>query len=219
MLSIPDRFDPEKPNLHDWLEQHLEQQIWVVHRLDRETSGAICFAKTDEAHRILSQQFENREVEKIYLALVDGCPQPASGVIDKPIAHSVSQPGKMVVNAKGKPAITEYRVVETFKAFSLVEADIKTGRTHQVRVHLQSIGHPLAIDAVYGKRAFIMLSEIKRQAYRLGKNEEERPLMSRHTLHALQLRLEHPITNQPIDVEAPLPKDFKALLQQLRKWG
>ncbi|MBL7793000.1 MAG: RluA family pseudouridine synthase, partial [Saprospiraceae bacterium] len=101
MLSIPDRFDPEKPNLHHWLEQHYGSQIWVVHRLDRETSGAICFAKTEEAHRHLSQQFENREVEKIYLALVDGSPHPAAGIIDKPIAHSLSQPGKMVVNAKG----------------------------------------------------------------------------------------------------------------------
>jgi 23S rRNA pseudouridine1911/1915/1917 synthase len=219
MLSIPDRFDPEKPNLHHWLEQHLGCQIWVVHRLDRETSGAICFAKSEEAHRHLSQQFENREVEKIYLALVDGIPHPAAGVIDKPIAHSLSQPGKMVVNAKGKPAVTEYKVIESFKAFSLVEADIKTGRTHQVRVHMQSIGHPLAIDPLYGKRAYLMLSEIKRQAYKLSKEEDERPLMSRHTLHAQQLRLQHPVTGDIVQVEALLPKDFKAVVQQLGKWG
>lgn len=218
LLSIPDRFEMDKPNLHRFLEEKTGT-TWVVHRLDRETSGLICFARNEEAHKSLSQQFEGREVQKIYLALVDGQPDPPSGQIDQPIAHHPGQSSKMIVNSKGKPSLTLYNTVEKFRKFSLVEADIKTGRTHQVRVHMQHIGHPLAIDPLYGRRDHFMLSEVKGKSYHLGKDQEEHPLMSRLTLHALRLRIQHPATGETMEWEAPLPKDFRAVLQQLRKWG
>ncbi len=219
LLTIPDRFEASKPNLYQLLSAQFEEKIYVVHRLDRETSGIICFAKTEAAHRHLSRQFEERTADKLYLALVDGRPNPPEGTIDKPIGPHPTQAGKMAVIRDGKTAITEYRTVEVFKAFAMVEARIKTGRTHQIRVHFKSIGHPLAVDPLYGKREALYLSEIKHRSYQLGKDQEERPLMSRTTLHAFQLSFEHPLTGEQMIFSAPLPKDFQAVLNQLRKWG
>lgn len=218
VLSIPDRFVPEKFNLQTYLSETFGR-TWVVHRLDRETSGVICFARTESAHRQLSQQFAERTVQKIYLALVDGRLLHPEGSIEKAIAPHPTQAGKMIAGAKGKPSLTHYRVQELFKAFTLVEAEIHTGRTHQVRVHFAAIGHPLAVDPLYGKREGFFLSEVKGRSYHLGKNQEERPLMSRTTLHAWQLTLTHPHTNQRMTFEAAPPKDFAAVLKQLRKWG
>lgn len=219
VLSIPDRFEPDRPNLKSFLESRYES-ILVVHRLDRETSGVICFARTPEAHRDLSQQFEERSVRKFYLALVDGIPAPPEGQIDAGIARHPTQAGKMIASTKGKEALTLYRVIETFRHFALVEAEIKTGRTHQVRVHFQSIGHPLAVDPLYGRRSGFLLSEIKGKDYRQGKfQDEERPLMARTSLHSLRLTLRHPVTGREQSFEAPLPKDFEAVVKQLRKWG
>lgn len=219
LLTIPDRFDQNKPNLYAWLSAQYEEKIYIVHRIDRETSGAICFAKTEATHRHLSQQFEKRTVEKIYLALVEGVPNPPEGEIDKPIGAHPTQAGLMTVIRSGKRALTLYQTVETFKAFALMEADIKTGRTHQIRVHFKSIGHPLMIDALYGKREGFYVSEIKGRKYNLTKEVEERPLMSRTTLHAHRLTLDHPLTEERLSFEVPLHKDFQAILKQLRKWG
>lgn len=218
LLSIPDRFALEKPNLLALL-THEYGKVWTVHRIDRETSGLICFARNEEAHRRLSQQFEQRTVEKTYLALLDGGATPEAGTIDRPIAESHTQPGKMVVAKKGKNAVTHYQVVERFRLFTLVEARIETGRTHQIRVHFESIGHPLAVDSLYGRREALLLSEIKQKGYHLGRGQEERPLMSRMPLHAWKLALDHPHTGERMEFEAPLPKDFAAVLKQLRKWG
>lgn len=218
VLSIPDRFVPEKENLVDALQQDFEK-VWVVHRLDRETSGAICFALDAEAHKELSRQFQERTVKKLYHAFVEGCPMEKQGAIDRPIAPHPTFPGKMIASSKGKSALTYYQVLTKYKDYSLLEADIKTGRTHQVRVHFSSIGHPLMVDPVYGKREAIFLSEIKRRNFQLGKNAEERPLMSRLSLHAHQLRLQHPGTQQTMEIEAPYPKDFRALINQLNKWN
>ncbi|MBK7869175.1 MAG: RluA family pseudouridine synthase [Saprospiraceae bacterium] len=219
LLTIPDRFDASKPNLYHWLSDLYEEKIFIVHRIDRETSGIICFAKTEEAHKHLSQQFEGRTVDKMYLALVEGKPNPPEGTIDKPLGPHPTQAGKMTVIRTGKSAITDYKIIENFKAFSLVEVRIKTGRTHQIRVHFKFIGHPLAVDPLYGKREAFHLSEIKHRRYQLGKDQEERPLLSRTTLHASQLTLDHPLTGERVTFAAPLPKDFQAVVNQLRKWG
>lgn len=219
LLTIPDRFDASKPNLYHLLSEQYEEKIFIVHRIDRETSGIICFAKTEEVHKHLSQQFEGRTVDKTYLALVEGKPNPLEGTINKPIGPHPTQAGIMTVIRSGKPAVTDYKTVEIFKVFSLVEANIKTGRTHQIRVHFKSIGHPLAVDPLYGKREAFYLSEIKHRSYQLGKDQEERPLMSRTTLHAYQLMLDHPVTGERMTFHAPLPKDFQAVVNQLRKWG
>ncbi len=218
VLSIPDRFNASKPNLLAQLKVRYPH-VFVVHRLDAETSGILCFAKNENAHQHLSLQFEHRTVEKIYLALTDGRIIQETGMIDAGIAPHPTLKGKMISSKQGKPSLTLFQVVERFKHFTLVEANIKTGRTHQVRVHFASIGHPLAVDALYGKRTQLFLSEVKINRFNLGKFQEERPMISRTTLHAHRLKLKHP--TQEVDLEwiAPLPKDLRALLQQLEKWG
>ena len=161
-LTIPDRFKPELFNLYNWLGKKYGK-IFTVHRLDRETSGLLVFAKTEKAHKHLSQQFEERSVEKIYQVLVDGVMHETEGEIDKPIGKHPAKSGRMIVSAKGKPSLTLFRVTERFKNYSLVEANIKTGRTHQIRVHFKSIGYPLAVDADYGRSEAFYLSKVKRK--------------------------------------------------------
>ncbi len=216
-LTIPDRFKPELFNLYNWLNKKYGK-VFVVHRLDRETSGLLVFAKTEEAHKNLSRQFEDRTVEKIYQVLVEGVMHEMEGEIDKPIAKHPSKSGRMITSAKGKPSLTLFKVIEHFKNFTHLEADIKTGRTHQIRVHFKSIGYPLAVDSEYGRNDAFYLSKIKRK-YNFGKDQEERPLMSRTTLHATKLVFDHPVTGERMAFETELPKDFGAVLKQLKKWG
>jgi 23S rRNA pseudouridine955/2504/2580 synthase/23S rRNA pseudouridine1911/1915/1917 synthase len=218
VLSIPDRFNASKPNLLAQLKVRYPH-IFVVHRLDAETSGIICFAKHEQAHQHLNLQFEHRTVEKIYLALADGKIMQDNGTIDAGIEPHPTVKGKMITSKRGKPSLTLFQVVERFKHFTLVEANLKTGRTHQVRVHFASIGHSLAVDTLYGKRTELFLSEVKLNRFNLGKFQEERPIMNRTTLHAHRLKLKHPTQEVDLEWTAPPPKDFRALLQQLEKWG
>ncbi len=218
LLTIPDR-GGNKDNLLALLQRHYEK-VMVVHRIDRDTSGIICFARTEAAHKNLSVQFEQHSTDKFYLALIDGVLHHDEGEIDKPIAEHPAISGKMTVGFNGKPALTFYRVLERFKRFSLAEIQIKTGRTHQIRVHFQSIGYPLAVDPLYGRREGLLLSEIKNKGFKLGKfTDEERPLLSRVSLHAYRLRLDHPVTGERLEFKAEAPKDLEAVLNQLRKWG
>lgn len=218
LLTIPDRFG-NKDSLQNALERDFGK-VFVVHRLDRETSGVLCFGRTEAAHRHLCMQFEHHTADKFYLVLVDGNVHQEEGEINKPIGQHPTIPGKMTITGRGKPSLTFYRVLERFRHFTLLEALLKTGRTHQVRVHFQSIGYPLAVDAVYGRRPAFFLSEVKGKAYRSGKfSDEERPLMERTSLHAFRLRIEHPDTGERMEFQAELPKDFSAVLKQLRKSG
>lgn len=217
-LTIPDRFIADKPSLVSFLKNKMED-VFIVHRLDRETSGVIIFAKNKEAHRSLSMQFEHRTVDKIYLALVEGNLNKEEGEIDHAIATNMRDSGKMIIAKRGKKSLTLYKVIERFKNYTLVEANIKTGRTHQVRVHFQSIGYPLAVDKLYGRNDEFLLSTIKKKKYRRGKDTVERPLMSRTTLHALKVTFTHPTSQEVMTFEVELPKDFRAVLNQLRKWN
>lgn len=218
LLTIPDRMG-NKDSLLGMLEKKYGK-VYVVHRLDRETSGVLCFARTEQAHRHLSMQFERHTTDKFYFALVDGVLHHEEGEIDKPIGEHPTAAGKMTVTHSGKPSLTFYRIAERFKRYTLAEVLIKTGRTHQIRVHFQSIGYSLAVDALYGRRAAFYLSEIKGKSYKSGKHsEEERPLMERTSLHAARLRLDHPVSGERMEFVAELPKDFAAVLSQLRKWG
>ncbi len=217
LLSVPDRYAPEKPNLYQLMRRRYPR-VFVVHRLDKETSGLMVLAKHEEAHRHLSLQFEHREVKKAYLTIVEGRLHQAEGLIDKPLMQVDSKPVRVVVSRKGKPAQTRYEVVEYLGHFSLVRAWILTGRTHQVRVHFQALGYPLIVDGLYGRRHAFYLSEVKR-SYRLGHGQEEHPLLARSALHAEQLHFVHPHNGEWMHFEAPLPKDMRAVVNQLRKWA
>jgi 23S rRNA pseudouridine955/2504/2580 synthase/23S rRNA pseudouridine1911/1915/1917 synthase len=218
LLTIPDR-NGEKDSLHAQLERKYGK-VFIVHRLDRETSGILCFARNETAHRHLSMQMEHHTADKYYTALVDGELHHEEGEIDKPIGEHASIPGKMSIRMTGKPSLTFYRVAERFKRFTLADVLIKTGRTHQIRIHFQSIGYPLAVDALYGRRPGFLLSELKGKSYKSGKfSDDERPIMERTSLHAARLKLDHPKTGLRMEFQAELPKDFAALLNQLRKWN
>ena len=167
----------------------------IVHRLDRDTSGVILVAKNDAAHNGLSHQLKERTIEKTYLALVEGTPKPAEGVIDAPIARNPQQRERMGVFSGGRDSVTAYRLIERFNGASLIEARPKTGRTHQIRVHLAAIGHPIVGDRVYGKRS---------------------PLIDRQFLHAQRITFEHPRTGERMTLDAPLADDLEAALLKLR---
>jgi len=219
LLSIPDRWKAELPSVKTELLKKYDE-AFIVHRLDKETSGILVLGRNKESHRSLSIQFEERSIDKKYLVLVDGNDLPETGSINSPLAPHPSKPGKMRVHRNGKASLTEYRVLERFNDFTLAEATIKTGRMHQIRVHFESIGYPLAIDADYGRRGSLSIADIKKKKVRLGKEvREPKPLMFRSSLHAWKLSFVHPDSSERVHFEAELPKDFRAVLNQLRKWG
>jgi len=214
LLSIPDREGKDISLKKLLLEKY--GSIFTVHRLDKDTSGLIVFAKNETTHKHLSQQFEARQTEKIYLGLVIGSLAEKKGSIDAPISEHPAKKGLMTVYRKGKESLTDYEVLEDFKIFSWVQFQIHTGRTHQIRVHAKHIGHPVVCDEVYGDGKPILLSTLKHK-FKLSKNElEERPILNRLALHASSLQFLS-INGEKMKLEAPLPKDLRALLQQLRK--
>ncbi|HMR90924.1 MAG TPA: RluA family pseudouridine synthase [Chitinophagaceae bacterium] len=215
VLSIPDR-EGKEISLKRLL-QHEYDAVYTVHRLDKDTSGLLIFARTEESHRHLSQQFENRQTKKIYAGLVVGVPPLAAGAIDAPIAEHPVKPGVMVVNRKGKESLTDYKVLQSFGICSWMEFRIHTGRTHQIRVHMKDAGFPIVCDNVYGDGKPLLLSSIKPK-FKLSKyEEEERPLVGRLALHAWQLQFSS-LSGKEITLEAAIPKDLRAALQQLGKW-
>jgi RluA family pseudouridine synthase len=231
LLVIPDRWDAAKPTVVKLARAYLQTRagaegrlseqsprIWVVHRLDRETSGILILAKSARAHAALSGQFEHGKVQKTYLALVSGQVSRDAGVIRLPIGPHVQRPGMMAVRRQhGKAALTRYSVLERFRGYTLLEVRPQTGRSHQIRVHLQAIGCPLAIDALYGSGEPLLLSALKR-SYRSKPGTVELALMARLTLHAQSLRLVHPTHGGICTWLAPLPKDFTAVLRNLRRY-
>lgn len=214
LLSIPDR-EGKEVSLKLLLQQKYGE-IFTVHRLDRETSGIIVFAKDPETHKFLSQAFEERAVEKYYLGIVTGSLPEKQKTIEAPITENMVKRGVMIIHKRGKPAITDYEVQEEFGKFSLVQFRIHTGRTHQIRVHMQYIGHPLVCDELYGDGISVKISSFKRN-YKLSKNEEEeKPILARTGLHAQRLHFTD-MEGKEYDFQAEMPKDMRALLQQLRK--
>lgn len=215
LLSIPDR-EGKDPSLKSWLKEKYGN-IFTVHRLDRGTSGLILFAKTESAHKHLSQAFEERSVEKIYSGIVQGSLAAQQGSIDAPLMEHPVKKGMMVVNKKGKASLTDYEVKEDLGLYSLVQFLIHTGRTHQIRVHMASLGHPIVCDELYGDARPVLVSSFKKN-FRLSlSEEEERPILGRLALHAQLLHFKDE-QGAYHTFEAPLPKDMKATLQQLRKW-
>ena len=215
VLSIPDRFGKEL-SIKSLL-QDKYGTIFTVHRLDQATSGLIIFAKNAEAHKALSVLFEGRTIEKKYLGLVLGRPEP-NGSIDGSIMEHPVKKGQMHIHVKGKAALTTYEVVTYYKHYALVSFQIHTGRTHQIRVHAKHIGHPIIADELYGDGVKLLLSSIKKKNFKLSKSEEaEKPLLARHALHAHTLKLI--FKEKEFVFEAPLPKDLAATIKQLDKWN
>ncbi len=185
----------------------------IVHRLDRDTSGVILIAKNDTAHHRLAAQFAEREIEKQYLALVVGVPDRDRDLIDRPIGMHPHQRDKMAIrplDPDSRTAQSFYEVRERFKHFALVAIQPKTGRTHQIRVHLASIGHPVLCDAQYGGRDAISRGEL------LGGKPDDDVVLNRQALHAERLSFSHPEDGRRVTVEAPLPADMLAVLGILR---
>ena len=187
----------------------------VVHRLDRDTSGVIVFAKNDTAHARLGKQWEDRTVEKAYVALVEGVPELDADVIEHPLGKDRHVREKVAVrrDGSGKEASSHYEVVEAFDGFALLHVRPKTGRTHQVRVHLAHIGHRIVADRQYGSRDRLTLQEVAR-----GRAEGDEVLLVRQALHAASLKVLHPRSREPLFFESPLPADMVRTLDALRRW-
>lgn len=211
IIVIPDQYTEPASTLTGMVSEMKNSKMWTVHRIDRDTTGVLLFAKNAESHAFLCRQFEEGSVHKTYFAILNGAVRDEEGVIDRPILID----GRRVsIDSRGKPSKTRYRVIERFRDFTFVQAEPETGRRHQLRVHFWSIGHPLAVDPEHGGRSSLCLSEFKKKYKPSG---EERPLMGRLSLHAARITFNDPATQQPVTVESPLPDDFEITLKQLRK--
>jgi 23S rRNA pseudouridine1911/1915/1917 synthase len=196
----------------------------IVHRLDRETSGVIVIAKNDQAHDALAAQFKSREVKKEYLAIVLGVPDRDRDVVNEPIGDHPTQREKKAIRREdlhARPAVTVFETVERFAGYALVRALPRTGRTHQIRIHLAHIRHPVLCDKLYGggrtkitELELIPTSQIAHD----NQTKPENRLLDRHALHAHRLTITNPTTGQLIQFEAPLPPDLENTLAALRKW-
>ncbi len=171
----------------------------IVHRIDMDTTGSLVVCKNDKAHQSLAEQLKEHSIRRIYVAVVHGNLKADSGTVDAPIGRHPTERKRMSVHAKnGKRAVTHYKVLERFGAFTFIQCELETGRTHQIRVHMASIGHPLLGDAVYGPRKCPI------------------PGLTGQTLHAKTLGLIHPETGEYLEVDAPLPEYMKELLERFR---
>jgi 23S rRNA pseudouridine1911/1915/1917 synthase len=185
----------------------------IVHRLDRNTTGCLVIAKNETAHWRLAKQFEDRKTKKTYMAIVHGTPEPDADCINKPLAvHPVIRERFAVRPEIGKEAITFYENIEKFRGYTLVKVNIKTGRTHQIRVHMSYLKHPIIGDEMYGGR-FVYPWQIEDK-----KAEPQEPLIARPALHAWQLEITHPTTMERMMFEAPWADDMKNILEELRKY-
>ncbi|TVQ51712.1 MAG: RluA family pseudouridine synthase, partial [Phycisphaerales bacterium] len=184
----------------------------VVHRLDRHTTGVMVAAKSDTAHWRLGRQFEQRRTEKRYLAVVHGRLEPQADVIDLPLGKHPTAKEKYAVrwDITGKPSVTIYRVREYYNGYTLVEVELKSGRTHQIRVHLSHLGYPIVGDDMYGGKHLT-------RGVITGEESDDTPLISRQALHAALLGFQHPISNEAVRHQAPLHADMRELVQMLRQ--
>ncbi len=214
LLTIPDRSQSEK-SLKEYLKEKYGE-IFTVHRLDKDTSGLVLFAKNEATHKYLSKLFEDRKIEKYYVGIVLGCPENKSGSIEAPIGENPAHKGQMNVHRNGKPAHTTYEVMEANKYYSMVSFQLHTGRTHQIRVHSKEIGHPLACDELYGDGKPVLLSSVKKKFKLSRHDDEERPMINRLALHSYKLIFET-AEGEKMELIAEVPKEFRALMKQLKK--
>lgn len=217
VLTIPDRYEKSAENLFSILGEKYGK-IYTAHRLDRDTSGAVVFAKNPDSHKALNDLFADRKVKKIYKLILSGVVFQDELTIDAPLAPHPSKPGITIPTARGKESLTIIRPIERFKNATYADCDLITGRRHQIRAHCASAGHPLMVDDVYGESSEFYLSSIKKK-YNLKKGEEERPIITRLTMHAETLEFDDPLSGKTISVTAEFPKDFRVALQLLQKYA
>lgn len=216
-LTLPDGYSHQIPHIKSILEPDYGP-LWIVHRLDRETSGVMVLARSAESHRSLNEQFATRQVTKVYHALVIGNPARNETDIRLPLRVDGDRQHRTLIDREqGKPSETHFKVLQRFGRYALVEATPHTGRRHQIRSHLATRGYPIAADPLYGDGQGIYLSHIKPE-YK-GERSNERALLSRLGLHARILRLMHPYTNAWLTFEAEYPKDISLTLKQLRRYS
>jgi RluA family pseudouridine synthase len=220
VLAVPGGYG-EADDLQHILEPAFGR-LWIVHRLDRDTSGVFVLARSPRAHRELNIQFSECGVSKTYHVLVNGSPSWTEQTLELALVPDGDRQHRTVVaglgdkNVGAKAAVTQLQVLERLGSYALVEARPKTGRTHQVRVHLSAAGYPIVGDVLYGGGPGLFLSAIKPN-YR-HKARAERPLLGRVGLHAFELTIHHPTRGQAMSFTAPYPKDLTAALRQLRRY-
>lgn len=217
VLSVPDRYNQEIPNLKKMLAEKYEN-IFVVHRLDKGTSGIMIYVKDAETHRLFNTMFENQEIEKIYHVVVKGIFTPNEIDIDIPILPSAGRKGLSIPSARGKQSLTKVKVLERFDRATLLECELVTGRSHQIRVHLSTLGFPLYVDPSYGGFEAFLVSDFKKRL-NLKKNTLEKPILERLSMHAYSLQFIHPRTNENIKLATDYHRDFAAMLQILSKYN
>ena len=199
LRTLPDGYDPALPYVRQLLEPAYGR-LWMVHRLDKETSGVLLLARSADAHRSLNTQFERRQLNKFYHALAGASPEWDEKTVSMPLRINGDRRHRTVVDhRKGKPAITHLRVLVRFPQAALIEARPETGRTHQIRAHLAAIGLPLLADALYGGVVPPRLN------------------LDTLLLHAWVLEITHPASGEPLRFEAPYPEAFRKVLSQLRR--
>jgi RluA family pseudouridine synthase len=229
LLTSPDRYDAERPNLMKLLHAGVEQQKpWArergltylanAHRLDFETSGIILLAKDKPALVALANLFGSEKPLKKYVALASGRPLDEQFAVEAKLSPHPTRIGQMRVDEKGgKRSKTEFEVLEAFSDWCLLRCRPLTGRTHQIRIHLKHAGFPIVGDELYGGKK-LWLSRLKRD-FRLKEGKEERPLISRVALHAEELTLPHPMTNEPVTIRSEWPKDIRVAVKYLQQYA
>lgn len=229
LLTSPDRYDPDRPNLMRLLHTGISAgKTWAVtrglvylanaYRLDFETSGVLLLAKSKAVLVKLVNLFGTEKPRKQYVGLAQGRAEHELFDVGAPLAPDPYKPGLMRVDMKnGKKSLTRFKVIENFAGYTLLECEPVTGRTHQIRVHLQRAGMPLVADESYGGLP-LFLSRLKVN-YRFKRGMEERPLIKRVALHAFRLEMPHPITGEHLVIESPWPKDLRVAVKYLRKFA
>jgi RluA family pseudouridine synthase len=220
-----DRWDDSKERLDKLLESFLNEtadiprRLYTAHRIDRDTSGVVVFARDEETHKTLSRAFENRLVKKRYYAVVHGRPAWKETVCDLSLVPNGNKQHHTIIDKyQGKRSLTRFRLLGSAGSFSVVEALPETGRTHQIRVHLSSLGHPVVCDPLYGSVKPVLLSSFKR-SWR-GDPFDEKPLLARLGLHAAELVLPaygNGAAENSLTLNAPLSRDMAALIKQMKK--